>query len=451
MHGLITFRNYLTLTVVILYLALNYGFMVIRIPPTAGSGIPFGELALALGLVTIHYPTLFGRMKEITNPVPIVLFFALGIFGALKGVALHGLWAMRDATHEIESLYLLLGFAIAGRLEWLSKILNAIPYLLVFVVIYGFLFPFSETLQELSPKIHGAQGQPVPILFQYLNTYIVTLWAVAYLLLFEKNIKVINYLLLAAFLIAYVIFIYQARTIYLQVVALMLLMTWKKPVVMRKMILAVILFLILLFIISVTGIEIKGRLGETVSLDFLISHLKAIVGAGSDSAGVAAASSGVGLRTGWWITIYHNMTSSLSSLLFGLGFGIPLTDFHDTFNSVVREPHNSFISVTARMGLIGISIFAWMHVALLKTWSAAYKRAVQQQWEEGKKLLLFFLSYFVLIWVFSMTEDGLEKPPNAISYYFFWGIILRFALYLKNGEIGPESNPIPEQEVVAAK
>jgi hypothetical protein len=33
---------------------------------------------------------------------------------------------------------------------------------------------------------------------------------------------------------------------------------------------------------------------------------------------------------------------------------------------------------------------------------------------------------FILVWVFAIGEDAFEKPFNAIPYYFFWGIILRF-------------------------
>jgi len=438
MHGLITFRNYLVLASIFLYLALNYGFMVVRIPPTEGTGVPVGELVLLFSLATIHYPTLIGQMKKVVNPAPFLLFVTLGLVGALKGVSDYGMWAMRDATHEIEALYLLVGFAVAGRLEWMQKIFHWIPLLLVFAVLFGFTFPIREMLQAAGPSITGAQGQRVPMA-QYLNTYTLTLWAVMMLVLWERNIKFINYVLLSGFLIAYVVFVYQSRTIYLQVVGLMLLMAWKKPEINRKLLMAVLLFLIILVIISVTGIEIKGRLGEKVNLDFLLGHLKAIVGVDSDSAGVKGASEGVGLRIGWWINIYHDMISSLQSLFFGLGFGIPLTNFHDNFNSIVREPHNSYISVTARMGLIGLATMVWMYLSFLRAWNAAYKRCVELDWEEGKNILLFFLSYFILIWIFSMTEDGMEKPFNAISFYFFWGVVLRFALYLKNGEIGPDS------------
>ncbi len=439
MPSLIKFRNYLVLWTIMLYLALNYGFMVIRFPPSQGAGVPIAELALLISLVTIHYPTLLGQMAKVYNPTPLLLFFVLGIIGALKALPEHGMWAMRDATHEIESLYLLVGFAVAGRIDWLQKIFRWLPILITVVIFYNFTYPVRAFLDAHGPAIHGAAGQRVPILANYLNTYTITLWGVAMLVIWEKKVKGINYTLLSGFLIAFVIFFYQSRTIYLEIAGLMLLMAWKKPEVNRKLFMALGLFLVLLVVISMTGIEIKGRLGEKVNITFLLEHLKAVVGIHSDSAGVSGAADGNHLRVSWWIKIYHDMTSSLHKLFLGLGFGIPLTDFRGPQDVLVREPHNSYVSVTARMGLIGLAVLVWMYVSLIQSWKAAYRRCVRLRWDEGERILLFFLSYFILIWIFSITEDGMEKPFNAISFYFFWGVVLRFALYLKNGEIGPDS------------
>jgi len=41
--------------------------------------------------------------------------------------------------------------------------------------------------------------------------------------------------------------------------------------------------------------------------------------------------------------------------------------------------------------------------------------------------------YFICMWVLALGEDGFEKPYNIIPYYFFWGIVLRFGLDLKQG------------------
>jgi hypothetical protein len=39
--------------------------------------------------------------------------------------------------------------------------------------------------------------------------------------------------------------------------------------------------------------------------------------------------------------------------------------------------------------------------------------------------------FFILIWVLAIGEDAFEKPFNSIPYYFFWGIVLRLACYMK--------------------
>jgi len=438
MSGVIKFRNNLILWTISAYLLLNYGFMIVRFPPMQGAGVPIGELVLLFSLATIHFPTLLGELKKVFNPIPLLIFSLFGIFGALHGLASHGMWAIRDATHEIESLYLLVGFAFAGRIEWMNRLFRWLPALMAAVVLIGLTYPIRNLVEPLVPHITNAVGNRTPIL-QYLNTYTMTLWAVAMLVIWKRNINVFNYILVAGALISFLIAVHQSRTIYLQFAGLMMLMAWKKPEINRKLFMALALFIIVLIIISVTGIEIKGRLGEKVDIHFLLDHLKSVVGIKSDTKGISGAAGGVGLRTGWWIKIFDDLTSSIGHFVKGLGFGIPLTDFHDDSDALVREPHNSYISVVARMGLIGILSLFWMYASLIIAWNRAYKRCTAMGWEEGKRILLFFFSYFVLIWIFSMTEDGMEKPYNAISFYFFWGVVLRFALYLKNGEIGPDS------------
>ena len=438
MSSVIKLRNNLILWTISAYLLLNYGFMIVRFPPLQGGGVPIGEMVLLFSLATMHFPTVLAELKKVFNPAPLLIFSLFGIFGALRGLPSHGMWAIRDATHEIESLYLLVGFAFAGRIEWMNKLFRWLPAIVIATVVIGLTYPIRSYVEPLAPHLTNALGDRIPLL-QYLNTYIMSLWGVAMLVIWEKDINVFNYILLAGALISFLIFVHQSRTIYLQVAGLMLLMAWKKPSVNRKLLMALALFIVALMIISVTGIEITGRLGEKINFHFLLDHLKAVLGIKSDSESLNGAAAGVGLRVGWWINIFHGLTSSFGHFVTGLGFGIPLTDFHDASDALVREPHNSYISVAARMGLIGVISLIWMYASLISAWNRAYKRCVAIGWEEGKRILLFFFSYFVLLWIFSITEDGMEKPYNAISFYFFWGVVLRFALYLKNGDIGPDS------------
>jgi hypothetical protein len=191
-------------------------------------------------------------------------------------------------------------------------------------------------------------------------------------------------------------------------------------------------------LIPVLDFRITGRLVQDVSVNFFIKHFMSIFGVAN--VGVEQAAWGVTQRIDWWASIYNRLTANWSNLLFGLGYGFPLIDFHVTGGIPVREPHNSYLSFIARSGLIGLIFFAWVHLLLLRVWHVSYQNCKDLSWELGANRLLVLMIYFVLIWVFALGEDAFEKPFNAIPYYFFWGVILRFAYHLKLGNIGPESS-----------
>src|SRR2546429_9670396 len=126
---LVHLRNNLLLPVIALYLLLGYGFMQVRIPPTSGSGIPLGELVLLFSLMTINHGILLARLSATVFLFPFFIWWLFGFAHILINVQEYGFWALRDASHMIESLFLVIGFAYAARqhiqerfFSWLKKI-----------------------------------------------------------------------------------------------------------------------------------------------------------------------------------------------------------------------------------------------------------------------------------------------------------------------------------------
>jgi O-antigen ligase len=124
--------------------------------------------------------------------------------------------------------------------------------------------------------------------------------------------------------------------------------------------------------------------------------------------------------------------------VFGMGFGFPLIDFvahgpgYAEEGQVAREPHNSYVSIVSRLGLIGILTFAWMHVLLLGVWRRTYTMCQRLHWREGQNRLLILMVYCVVIWVAALGEDAFEKPFATIPYYFFWGVVLSMSYRLRH-------------------
>lgn len=415
-------RNSVLLLMLALYLCLNYGFMLVRIPPSHGSGVPVGEVVLLLSLISINYTRLLYRLSSVIYILPFIVWWVFGLSSAIYATGSYGMWALRDATNVLESLFILVGFAFAGNFAAIEQLFRWLPRILFIISIYSLGYLFQGSLQSYSPVIMAGSGHIVSIFFQYTNTSIMLLMTASYLMLYYTRNNFVQ-LIVIPFIVIYTVLLLQSRTVYLQVIALVLLFVIYKRELIGK---GAVYFLVGLggiALLPLSGIQIEGRLGQVASLDFIWRHFAAIWGVASH--GLEGSAAGVSQRLDWWLLIYHRLMSGPFSFLFGLGFGMPLVDFHVLGGIAVREPHNSVISVFARLGLLGGVCFLWIHLQMIQVWRASYKACCRLGWQEWQNRLLILMVYLVLIWVFSLGEDALEKPFNAIPYYFFWGVVLR--------------------------
>lgn len=419
-------RNVGVFFLISLYLLFNYGFMLVRFPPGEVYAIPVGELMLAIYLLKINYNVFINRIAAIMPLMILVVWWSYGLGHAIYDGLNRGIWALRDATHVIESLFLIVGFCFAGRAPATNYLTKWLPFLLLSVVLYSLGYPAREYLQSLSPKIISAAGYEVPLLFEFTNTAMILIWSSVYILLFKKG-RV--YSILAAIMLAYAILLFQARTIYLQVLVVFFMFFLFRREVVGRLFFAVAIIFFALFVVSFSGVKIEGRLGQEVSIEFVVNHILAIGGVKTD--GLEGAAYGVYQRLAWWETLFRSLSNGLVDMFFGLGYGIPLTDFYLANGAIVRELHNSYLSLLGRLGLFGVALWLLLHVALLSAWWSGYRISKKFGLVGLNSWFLFILSYFVMIWVFSIGEDAFEKPYNAIPYYFFWGVVLRWVYMLK--------------------
>jgi hypothetical protein len=446
--------------VVALYLVLNQGFMQLRIPPSVGSGIPLGELALLFSLAIISYFKLLPRLHATVLLAPFLIWWVLGLGRAVAGVPEYGMWSLRDATHVIESLFIITGFVFAARPGSIKGLSRWFPAILAVVCVYALGSPFEEQLQASSPTLTAGAGYETPLFFNYMNTSGLLLVAAVYLLLFRGRSDVSNIAATvgAALIIGYSVALFQQRTIYLQLLAILALFLLFRRDQSRRYLIArwVGVACILtgsLVLITLLGLQIEGRLGE-VSFGFLVDHVLAIGGVGSS--GLEGAAGGVDLRIGWWLDLYDQWTASVENFFFGLGYGFPLTDFTGTRVEEVREPHNSYISILTRIGLIGGLAFVWMHILLLRVWKRTYSMCSRLRWQEGQDLLFILMVYFIIVLVRALGEPAFEKPFFTIPYYFFWGVVLMMnrrvgAVYRgRGGETADEGNLGPQEYSAAS-
>ena len=198
-----------------------------------------------------------------------------------------------------------------------------------------------------------------------------------------------------------------------------------------------------LLIASVLALDLNlpGRLGEQFSLEFLINHIQAIWGGGD--ARVRNAAEGVDLRLHWWTSTFNMVNAHWWTSLFGLGFGQPLTDFHATNGAVVREVHNSFVSVYGRMGPVGLLCFFVFHYSFFTSAVRLIRKfKAQNQWRLVVLVggMLGMMSMQIL---FSIVEGGFEVTYVAVPYYFLGGVLMALHQRVAASEQGRNGKPRP--------
>jgi hypothetical protein len=433
-NRLLRVRNTIVLLTVFLYLLLNWGFQQVRFPPTAGSGLPIGELVLLLALVTLNPNRVLGCLSREIYLLPLLLWWVFGVGRALVDISVHGFWTLRDAAHVIESLYLIVGFAFALRASALEKFYHWLPRLLAIAAVYGLLYSYRHIFLLISPHIISANGYSVPIVGSMANTSLLLILVAFYLFLYKsKNVICLIY---AAVLIGYTLAMFQQRTLYLVMIAIMGFLWLLGRFRLIHLLMAAALLGGMLAVIMLLDLRVHGRLGETLSPEFLVHHFLAIFGlSSSEFEGVAAAAAGVDQRLGWWSKIFGQLLSDPFNMLLGLGYGIALTDFYGSGGAAVREPHNSYITTVARTGLIGIACWVLMMASMVHRWLLTFRRCRALGYREGENRLLILMVYFICVWVLALGEDGFEKPYNIIPFYFFWGVVLGLGHLLTRGEI----------------
>lgn len=402
-----------TLFIIIFYLLFNYGMQVVSF-----AGAPIAEIVLLIGLIALHPLRLFIARLSLRTLTPFIIWWVAAFTHLIFEVFDYGFWAMRDASHAIESLYILVGASLALKdVHYLTKRMEIFFWL---VIGYGATYPFRDVLQSISPYTVGPYGQSISLLGSYINTPLLLLLASSYFLINTKNI------LLPIILICFTVVAFQTRTIYLQLLAIILFYSFVRPSQLGRIGFGLVGALTMLILLPVSGVQIEGRLGHVADFDFVIRQVMAIFGV--SSAGLENAVEGNIHRMQWFADVYVSWSSSFQSTMFGLGYGEPLIDYVLAGGVIVREPHNSILTEIARLGVFGGGAMILAQIMLFRMGLKTRRVAKELFDVRAVAFVEMTILYSILLWIFSITEDGMQKPFNAISYYFLWGVVLRIRM-----------------------
>jgi len=369
---------------------------------------------------------------------------------ALPGLILHlpmnlsqfGVTAARDALPLVDSLFFFAGVAVVAATrnleQWHAWRHRFLFLLLIGCLIYLPLYPLQQSILMYSPRVTGFQ-QSVP-LFGYFTTGNVLALSglmaailIPYQFSWKISTKASRGIILLAFVVFAIAFVsMQSRATYIVLfVSIIVLTLTGHGLAVRRLFLTVIAIVLTLVMLEVSGLELKGRVG-TISLDMIVNQLESATGQGGHEGG----RKGVEERLHWWSYSISRWSSSPESIVAGIGFGEALTDFSVMGAGgtpvVVREPHNSYISVLTRTGLVGFILWVIFQTLLILSVWRRYKHYRKEKNDVEANYWLWIFLLFTSILITALVEPVFESPHFAVPYFFLAGLCLGEIARAKN-------------------
>jgi O-antigen ligase len=357
-----------------------------------------------------------------------------------------GIPAARDALPLVDSLFFFTGVSVVGFARdaerWQAWRHRFLWLLLVGALLYLPTFPFEKTMLAISPMVPGYQ-MAVPLIGGYASSNVLALAGLLALILMPGQLvwrvgsSTPRWLTYIAFMIfAFAVVALQSRTTYVvAVVSVALLAISGHGLAVRRLVLAALGIIIALAMVEVSGLELKGRVGN-IGLEMVVDQLESVGGKSGHEGG----RSGVSQRQHWWAYSLSRWASMPETIIAGIGFGEVLTDFSvagtDGRPVLVREPHNSYISVLTRTGLMGLIPWVLFQLNLMvNVWKRVQSERKNQKANEANYWLWMFL-LFMSILITAFVEPVFESPHFAVPYFFLAGLCLGEIARDKNGWVG---------------
>jgi hypothetical protein len=426
------------------YMFMGRGFAHLGVPP-----IYVGEFVLALGLVATAVAAIRLRVRRApTLTVGLLLvFMAWGVLRTVPYIPAYGADALRDAVLWGYALFALMIYLIADR-SWIERAVRT--YGLI-VPVFALWLPIGWLIWlELS---RGATtdrpADLIPLVyFKAGDMAIHSVGAVAFLILFTETFTTLRtfawrYVVSQPLVWGMFVFGTVSRGALVAAITglgLVLLATRRflnwLPVVVAMIVLTLALAFGPAVTSSVAGL-LPGSPGagpvaaptqpppwyaanRPVTLDQFLGNAGSILTGEGDKNQVGT----VQFRVAWWTKIV-NYTVFGPYFLTGKGFGVNLADddgFQPTLDHSLRAPHNSSMTVLARMGVPGFLLW----VGILALWALGMLRSVIRnrlagdRWLSSASALLFI--YWFAIMIVTSFDPFIEGPQGGIWFWVVFGL-----------------------------
>ena len=445
------------------YAFLGRGFAHLGVPP-----VYLGEVVLGLGLVATAVAAVRSRLQMSRSSLVILLvaFMVLGLIRTVPYIPTDGVNALRDATMWGYGVFALMLFALLDR-DWVLRLFRLYGYAAVVFLLWG---PVAYTIWgNYGSSIPNAPGSDIPILFfKSQDMAVHTAGAIAFLVVVgTPQIRpALDFLWRFAIALPMSWMVYTTGSItrggLAAVVACLAVLgvTAGRTRNWLPMLLGAIVFAAI--VTSNVALPSIGTEPTPISTPTPVqSGTPPFTTAAPTpvAAPVTAPESGRSVTTTqWWENIASVFVGSSDTNLEGTkqfrlawwgkiidytfngpyfwtgkGFGINLADadgFQPTADHSLREPHNSHLSVLARMGVPGFILW----ILLQAGFALFLLRALLAHRRAGDKQLaavgVWVLAFWAAMMVNTSFDPYLEGPQGGIWFWALFGlglVVIRLA------------------------
>jgi hypothetical protein len=338
--------------------------------------------------------------------MPLLLFLGIVAFRLAIDFPRYGSFAVRDSTTAIEALTILVGYRAVARFgtePWIRAI-RLIAYALF---AYATLYPWRATVAGIGPTVGLQRNVPLLGSFQGTEPTIA-----ACTLFFAVYTKGIHRAVLVAWGLA-LLGILQFRGLYILLPFVFLALGWALRRSLRMALLALASLMLGAAILSaLAGAGIQGRVGP-LTTDFFEEHAVTVFGEAGPHAG------SIQDRVDWAKKTFEYVGRSPRYVIFGVGLGPDLAfGFLKNNEVLVRKPHDDYLEIFARTGVIGIAVWFWLLATALRP---VIRTARGPRSPSGTFCAWIFAASLIYLGI-SATQPLLAFPYGTVPLFFMLGM-----------------------------
>lgn len=399
----------LLLTTFLGYATLNRGFAYIGSYP-----LFIGEITLIFYIATIRHSVVIPKfLKTVTGKAWLLFFlynFVIFLLSSFHDLA----ESIRNSIYWFYSVYLYVGFAYGRKLVKTGGVKKFEKYLLIVAianVVYLFSLPVRKIFINNTAFLYGNNS-----LVGYFSTYHAISIGFSFYILFYANKTKRKYIyhFVASIGILLSTFVTQSRASLLIFISFCLYISVYNISLFKQLIKIMFISIVVVVIMLSLNVSITGQ-KNSVSVEYISDSFVSIF---NDETGGSHLQGSREDRLSWWWDIIERTTNNNTTLFFGLGHKEILVYRATGPHTIIRYPHNSFVSIFGFSGLIGFFLFMLLITTIIR--QISFRKGILPYCT----FLYWYPFFFIGFYVAAFFSTVLEAPFHSFIFWTLSGAAL---------------------------